>query len=174
MHSKMFNYSSLIRAPPGLLRPPSLELIPIILRDPAPALSVGRLEDRRIAVLHPVATHGFAAVVLLVQGREAHDVPLQVRKSVPSDDGRAARRHPRLHNCIVHRATSDKVHGGRSQVLDAAPSQALFRAVVAIEFVGEALLCQLNRRLEDWGLFEPRPEVVVDDGRPPVVNGFRV
>ena len=73
----------MIRSPPGLLRPPSLQLVPVVLRDPAPALSVRGLEDRRITVLHPVATHGFATVILLVQRSKAHDVPLEVRQRVP-------------------------------------------------------------------------------------------
>jgi hypothetical protein len=45
---------------------------------------VGRVEDRGVAALHPVATHGFAAVVLLVEGSEAHDVALEVCEGVPS------------------------------------------------------------------------------------------
>ena len=119
---------SVIRSPPGLLRPPSLELVPVVLRDPAPALFMRRFKNRRVPVLHPVATHGFATVILLVQGPEAHDVALEVCKGVPPDDGRAARRHPRFHNCIIHRTRTNKVHGGRAQVLDASFSQALFRA----------------------------------------------
>ena len=81
MHSKMFNYSSLIRSPAGLLRPPSLELVPVVLRDPAPALFMRRFKNRRVPALHPVTTHGFAAVVLLVEGSEAHDVALQMRQN---------------------------------------------------------------------------------------------
>ena len=100
MHSKMFNYS-VIRSPPGLLRPPSLELVPVVLRDAAPALFMRRFKNRRVPALHPVATHGFAAVVLLVEGSEAHDVALEVRQRVPPerrlDDGRTTRGHRAIH-----------------------------------------------------------------------------
>ena len=58
-----------------------------------------RFKNSRVPALHPVATHGFAAVVLLVQRSEAHDVTFEVRQRVEADD---AAERCRAHEMEAH------------------------------------------------------------------------